>query len=49
LIEALEYRDEEVDETRQAMEEMIDFLQMLEESMLDAYDRWQKRRNRRGQ
>ena len=48
LIEALEYRDEEVDETRQSMEEMIDFLQMLEETMLDAYDRWQKRRSRRG-
>ena len=48
LVEALEYRDEEVDETRQSMEEMIDFLQMLEESMLDAYDRWQKKRNRRG-
>lgn len=48
LIEALEYRDEQVDETRQSMEEMIDFLQMLEESMLDAYDRWQKKRNRRG-
>jgi DNA-binding transcriptional regulator GbsR (MarR family) len=48
LIEALEYRDKEIDGTRQSMEEMIDFLQMLEESMLDAYDRWQKKRNRRG-
>ena len=46
-IEALEHRDNEVDETRPSMEEMIDFLAMLEESMLDAYDRWKKSRTKR--
>jgi DNA-binding transcriptional regulator GbsR (MarR family) len=45
LVEALEHRNEEIDETRQSMEEMIDFLAMLEESMLAAYDRWKKERN----
>ena len=45
LVEALGYRDPAVDETRESMETMIDFLAMLEESMLDAYDRWQKKRN----
>ena len=42
LKEALEYRNPDVDETRESLETMIDFLEMLEESMNDAYDRWKK-------
>ena len=45
LVEALEYRDKAVDETRASLETMVDFLEMLEESMLDAYDRWKKKRD----
>ena len=45
LVEALEHRTGEVDETRESLETMIDFLAMLEESMLDAYARWKKKRN----
>ena len=45
LVEALEYRDKAVDETRESLETMVDFLEMLEESMLDAYDRWKKKRD----
>ena len=45
LAEALEYRDPEVDETRESLETMIDFLEMLEESMLSAYERWMKQRD----
>lgn len=44
LAEALEHRDPEIDETRESLESMIDFLEMLEESMVDAYDRWRKKR-----
>ena len=40
LTEALEHRDPKIDETRDSLETMIDFLEMLEESMLEAYDRW---------
>lgn len=46
LVEALEYRAAELDETRESLETMIDFLAMLEESMLDGYDRWKKQRER---
>ena len=48
LEEALEYRDPELDETRESLETMIDFLQMLEVSMLDAYDRWKNSRTEHG-
>lgn len=47
LAEALEYRNPEVDETRDSLETMIEFLEMLEGSMLDGYDRWKKSRSNR--
>lgn len=46
LSEALEHRDPAVDETRKSLESMIDFLEMLEVAMVDAYEKWKKDRER---
>ena len=47
LKEALEHRDPQIDENRKSLESMVDFLEILEVSLIDAYDRWKKTRNQR--
>jgi DNA-binding transcriptional regulator GbsR (MarR family) len=41
LVEALEFKDRQDTESRESLERMIEFLSFLEESIDDAYQRWQ--------
>lgn len=41
LVEALAFKGKANEESRRSLERMIDFLTMLEQTILDAYSRWQ--------
>jgi len=45
LVEALEFKNKEDKESRRSMGRMIEFLTVMEEATLDAYEQWQKKNN----